>query len=152
MEETLEQQVNFSELAGEIVAAYVSNNSIPVTELPNLIRSVHDAVRGLASGVTPPVAAVQSQVEKPTPAQIRKSVQHDGIISFIDGKTYKTLKRHLTSHDLDPRSYRERYGLPSDYPMTAPSYAEQRSALAKAIGLGRPGAMAANTSKGRKRA
>jgi len=152
MEETSDQQTNFSELAGDIVAAYVSNNSVPVAELPNLIRSVHDAVRGLATGTTPSAVVIERQVVKPTPAQIRKSIQHDGIVSFIDGKTYKTLKRHLTSHDLDPRSYRERYGLPADYPMTAPSYAEQRSALAKAIGLGRPGAMAANASTGRKRA
>jgi predicted transcriptional regulator len=82
------------------------------------------------------------EVEKPTPAQIRKSVRHDGIVSFIDGKTYKTLKRHLSANGLDPYSYRERYGLPADYPMIAPSYAEQRSAIAKAIGLGQPGAIA----------
>jgi predicted transcriptional regulator len=61
-------------------------------------------------------------------------------VSFIDGKTYKTLKRHLAAHGLDPHSYRERYGLPADYPMVAPSYAEKRSALAKSIGLGVPGA------------
>ncbi|MCJ2101238.1 MucR family transcriptional regulator, partial [Methylobacterium sp. E-046] len=77
------------------------------------------------------------------------SVRPDGIVSFIDGKTYKTLKRHLTSHGLDPKSYRDRYGLPSDYPMVAPSYAEQRSALAKAIGLGQPGAMAERERKGK---
>ena len=82
------------------------------------------------------------EVEKPSPAQIRKSVRHDGIVSFIDGKTYKTLKRHLTSHGLDPRSYRDRYGLPADYPMVAPGYAERRSALAKAIGLGSAGGRA----------
>ena len=84
-------------------------------------------------------AAPHGDVEKPSPAQIRKSVRPDGIVSFIDGKTYKTLKRHLTSHGLDPRSYRERYGLPADYPMVAPSYAEKRSQLAKQIGLGVPG-------------
>ncbi|TXN57906.1 MucR family transcriptional regulator, partial [Methylobacterium sp. WL18] len=90
--------------------------------------------------------------DKPSAAQIRKSVQHDGIVSFIDGKTYKTLKRHLTANGLSPQSYRERYGLPTDYPMVAPSYAEQRSALAKAIGLGQPGAMADRERKGRKAA
>ncbi len=63
-------------------------------------------------------------------------------MSFLDGRSYKTLKRHLTSHGLDPRAYRDRYGLPSDYPMVAPAYAEQRSALAKAIGLGVPGGQA----------
>ena len=135
-EETFGRAPNFTELAGEIVAAYVSNNPVPVSELPNLIQSVHNAVAGLASGSVPGTAASADDVEKPTSAQIRKSVRDDGIVSFIDGKTYKTLKRHLTSHGLDPRGYRERFGLPADYPMTAPSYAAQRSALAKAIGLG----------------
>ena len=81
-----------------------------------------------------------SGAEMPSAAQIRKSINPDGIVSFIDGKTYKTLKRHLTSRGLDPKSYRARYGLPADYPMVAPSYAAQRSALAKTIGLGVPGA------------
>lgn len=144
---------NFRELAaGDIVAAYVSNNSVPSSELPNLIRSVHDAVRGLTSGSTVNEIAASDDVEKPNAAQIRKSVHPDGIVSFIDGKTYKTLKRHLTSHGLDPRSYRDRYGLPADYPMVAPSYAERRSALAKAIGLGQPGAMAERQPKGSRRA
>jgi predicted transcriptional regulator len=97
-------------------------------------------------------AAPDVKVEKPNLAQIRKLVRDDGIVSFIDGKSYKTLRRHLTRHGLDPREYRERYGLPADYPMTAPSYAAQRSALAKAIGLGQPGAMAAAGRKGRKTA
>jgi predicted transcriptional regulator len=144
---------NFRELAaGDIVAAYVSNNSVPSSELPNLIRSVHDAVRGLTSGSTVNEIAASDDVEKPNAAQIRKLVHPDGIVSFIDGKTYKTLKRHLTSHGLDPRSYRDRYGLPADYPMVAPSYAERRSALAKAIGLGQPGAMAERQPKGSRRA
>jgi predicted transcriptional regulator len=97
-------------------------------------------------------AAPDVRVKNPNPAQTRKSVRPDGIVSFIDGKTYKTLKRHLSSHGLDPRSYRDRYGLPAGYPMTAPSYAAQRSALAKAIGLGQPGAMAAGGRKGHKAA
>ncbi|MDP4003726.1 MucR family transcriptional regulator [Methylobacterium sp. NEAU K] len=146
--------LDFIELAGDIIAAYVSNNPVPASELPALIARVHGAIAGLASGapILETGAAPRAAVEKPGPAQIRKSVQHDGLVSFIDGKTYKTLKRHLTSHGLDPRSYRERYGLPADYPMVAPSYAEQRSALAKAIGLGQPGAMAERERKGRKAA
>ena len=83
-----------------------------------------------------PAEPARVELEKPTPAQIRKSITHDGLVSFVDGKTYKTLKRHLTGAGLDPASYRQRYGLPSDYPMTAPSYSEQRSALAKSLGLG----------------
>ena len=78
----------------------------------------------------------QAEIEKPGAAQVRKSVRQDGIVSFIDGKTYKTLKRHLTSHGLDPRAYRDRYGLPADYPMVAPNYAAARSHLAKQMGLG----------------
>jgi predicted transcriptional regulator len=127
-------------LAAQIVSAYVSNNPVPPAELPPLIARVHGAVVGLSAGGSADAVISRDDVEKPTPAQIRKSLWDDGITSFIDGKTYKTLKRHLTSHGLDPKSYRERYGLPADYPMVAPSYAAQRSALAKAIGLGAPGA------------
>ena len=140
-----------TELAGEIVAAYVANNSIPASELPSLIRNVHGAVSGLASGNKLGAATASVDVAKPSPTEIRKSVRPDGIVSFIDGKAYKTLKRHLTTRGFDPRGYRDRYGLPADYPMVAPSYAAQRSALAKAIGLGRPGAMAKNASKGRRK-
>jgi predicted transcriptional regulator len=151
-EETQSLGLDFTELAAEIVSAYVSNNPVPPAELPALIAKVHGAVSGLASAGGSEAAAQATEVEKPSPAQIRKSVRDDGIVSFIDGKTYKTLKRHLSANGLDPRSYRDRYGLPADYPMVAPSYAEQRSALAKAIGLGQPGAMAARERKGRKAA
>ncbi|SFM61356.1 MucR family transcriptional regulator [Methylobacterium pseudosasicola] len=133
---------DFIELTGEIVAAYVSSNSIPVSDLPSLIRSVHDAIAMVTSGSASTNADTREAVDKPGPTQIRKSVQRDGIVSFIDGKAYKTLKRHLTANGFSPQSYRERYDLPSDYPMVAPSYAEHRSALAKAIGLGVPGARA----------
>ena len=135
----------FAVITAELVAAYVSNNPVPAAELPALIARVHGAVSGLASGTLTAEtgATAQAEIDRPSAAQIRKSVRPDGIVSFIDGKTYKTLKRHLTSHGLDPRSYREQYGLPADYPMVAPAYAEQRSALAKAIGLGVPGRRAA---------
>ena len=133
MNENIEaQQDNRIELTADIVAAYVSNNSLPVGGLADLIASVHGGLTGLLT----PAAPVQVEAEKPTAAQIRKSVTHDGLVSFLDGKTYKTLKRHLTGAGLDPSSYRQRYGLPNDYPMTAPSYSEQRSALAKSLGLG----------------
>ena len=143
---------NYAELAGELVAAYVSNNPVPPSELPKLIQTVHSAVIGLVSGAGSSATTKADDAKKPTAAQIRKSVRDDGIVSFIDGKSYKTLKRHLSSHGLDPRSYRDRYGLPADYPMVAPSYAAQRSALARAVGLGRPGAMAEAASKGRRKA
>ncbi|MCJ2061120.1 MucR family transcriptional regulator [Methylobacterium sp. J-088] len=139
------------ELAGDIVAAYVANNSVPASELPNLIHSVYTAIGALTAGSTS-ITSAEPVIDRPSALQIRKSVQADGIVSFIDGKTYKTLKRHLTKHGLDPKAYRERYGLPADYPLVAPSYAEKRSALAKAIGLGQPGAMAKRLPKGRRRA
>ena len=133
MDENFEAQPdNHIELTADIVAAYVSNNSLPVGGLADLIASVHGGLTGLRA----PTEPAQIEVEKPTAAQIRKSVTHDGLVSFVDGKTYKTLKRHLTGAGLDPASYRQRYGLPNDYPMTAPSYSEQRSALAKSLGLG----------------
>ena len=134
-----ESNAELAVLVGDVVAAYVSNNPVPPAALPELIASVHRALVNLGRNLPTELAPV---VEQPTAAQIRKSVQQDGIVSFIDGRTYKTLKRHLTAHGLTPERYRERYSLPADYPMTAPGYAAQRSALAKAIGLGVPGARA----------
>ncbi|WCS28287.1 MucR family transcriptional regulator [Methylobacterium sp. NMS14P] len=117
---------------------------MPASELPALITRVHGAIVALTSGTPARELDTVSRTAayRPGTAQIRKSVRPDGIVSFIDGKTYKTLKRHLTSHGLDPHSYRERYGLPADYPMVASNYAERRSALAREIGLGRLGAIA----------
>lgn len=126
---------NLPLFANDIVSAYVSNNNVPVTELPALIASVYAALTGLRQGAGSDAAA-EPEVAKPTPAQIRKSIRPDALISFIDGKPYKTLKRHLTGHGLTPDSYRVQFGLPSDYPMVAPSYSAQRSALAKNLGLG----------------
>jgi predicted transcriptional regulator len=130
-----------TDLVSKLVTAYVSNNSVPAPDLPSLIRSIHASVVELTSGARSAQIPVE-QVEKPTAAKIRKSVGSDGIVSFIDGRPYKVLKRHLTTHGLDPRRYRERFGLPADYPMVAPSYAARRSEIAKEIGLGTPGAMA----------
>lgn len=118
-------RADYVELAADIVSAYVSNNSVPIAELGNLLSSVHAALSGIAGGET--AQPKEESIGKPTPAQIRKSTTHDGLISFVDGKTYKTLKRHLTGAGLDPTSYRQRYGLPSDYPMTAPSYSAQKA-------------------------
>lgn len=132
----------------DVISAYVANNPLPAAELPGLIGSVHAALKRLAEADTVDGSSKAAEkVQKPTNAEIRKSIGRDGLVSFIDGKVYKTLKRHLSSHGLDPESYRERFGLPSDYPMVAPSYAARRSALAKEIGLGRPGALAARQAK-----
>jgi predicted transcriptional regulator len=125
----------FLDLAGEVVSAYVANNPVPASELPGLIATLHSALQGLATGA-PQATREQPEVRKATPSQIRQSITPDALISFVDGKPYKTLKRHLTSHGLHPGSYRQRYGLPKDYPMVAVNYGARRSALAKAIGLG----------------
>ena len=125
------QSPNFMELAADLVSAYVSNNNVPLSELPNAIASVYAALSGLGKEET-----VEPAFEKPTPAQIKKSITPDALISFVDGKRYKTLKRHLTKSGLTMESYRARYGLPSDYPSTAASYSAQRSELARSLGLG----------------
>lgn len=120
------------ELAVDIVAAYVSNNSVPPSDLPGLIGGIHAALNDL----TTQSRAANASVEKLSPTQIRRSVTHDHIVSFEDGKPYKTLRRHLTLRGLTPEAYREKWGLPRDYPMTAASYSAQRSELARALGLG----------------
>jgi predicted transcriptional regulator len=121
------------ELAAEIVSAFVSNNSVPVTELPALISNVHAALTNVASGST------QQPAEEPkAPAvPIKKSVQPDYIVCLDDGKRFKSLKRHLrTTYNLTPDQYRAKWGLAHDYPMVAPNYAEARSRLAREMGLG----------------
>jgi predicted transcriptional regulator len=119
----------------DLVSAYVSNNHVAPGDLPALIASVHTAMSSLG-GDSLASQAAEVAVEKLTSSQIRKSVTPDAIISFLDGKPYKTLKRHLTKHGLDPNSYRAKYGLPADYPMVAATYSETRSSLARSLGLG----------------
>ena len=115
----------------DIVAAHVSNNNVGVDEVPALIQNVYGALASLG-------AAPQAEV-KPEPAvSVRSSVKNDHIVCLEDGKKMKMLKRHLmTDHGLTPAEYRTRWGLPADYPMVAPDYAEKRRVLAKQIGLGR---------------
>ncbi len=137
-------QPDLTELSAEIVSAYVANNSVPVADLAALIASVHAALDGLLR----PAEVQAAGPDKATPAQIRKSITPDALISFIDGKPYKTLKRHLTKHGLDLAAYRERYGLPADYPSTSVNYSAARSTLARTLGLGRkPGGAAARTEE-----
>ncbi|ANY85219.1 MucR family transcriptional regulator (plasmid) [Microvirga ossetica] len=120
---------NYIELAADIVSAFVSNNSVPIADLPSLIGNVHSALQN---------AGQPNQEEaKPTPAvSIRKSITPDYLISLEDGKQYKSLKRHLTKLRLTPEAYREKWDLPRDYPMVAATYAAKRSEMAKSIGLG----------------
>jgi predicted transcriptional regulator len=123
---------NHLDLTTSVVAAYVENNAIAASELPALIKSVHAALGSLGAEAPEP-----DSVAKPTPSEIRRSVRPDALVSFEDGKSYKTLKRHLNTVGLTPGAYRTKWGLPGDYPMTAPNYSAARSALAKAAGLGR---------------
>src|SRR3954447_23035362 len=134
----------YIELAADIVSAYVSNNSLPTSELPALLGSIHAALTATAVG----------QVEEPkialTPAvSIKKSVTPDYLVCLDDGKKFKSLKRHLrTTYDMTPEQYRAKWDLPRDYPMVAPNYAKARSELAKTMGLGqqRAAAKTARTS------
>ncbi|WP_082476482.1 MucR family transcriptional regulator [Methylobacterium sp. Leaf99] len=128
------QQADFLELSADIVAAYVSNNSLPPTDIGMLLAGVYAAIKGLAKGGS--AAPEEDNIAKATPAQIKKSITPDGLISFEDGKSYKTMRRHLTLRGLTPEGYRAKYGLPADYPMVAPSYSAARSAIAHSFGLG----------------
>ncbi len=124
-----ENDTSSLELVSTIVSAYVSNNSLPSGELPDLITTVHKAVQN-------PDQAAASTPEPAVP--IKKSIRPDYVVCLEDGKKLKMLKRHLrTSYNMSPDEYRQKWGLASDYPMVAPKYAARRSELAKKIGLGR---------------
>lgn len=118
------------DLTTTVVAAHVGNNAVASEDLPKIIKEVYDALANVADsgGVEP----------RPTPAvPVKRSIFPDYIVCLEDGKRLKMLKRHLKTHyDLTPEQYREKWGLPADYPMVAPNYAKQRSQLAKKIGLG----------------
>jgi predicted transcriptional regulator len=132
MSDTTSSNSNFIELAADIVSAYVSNNSVPASDLPTLINDVHSALVRVMSG------AVVAPVETPKPAvPAKKSVTNEFIVCLEDGRKFKSLKRHLrTQYNMSPDEYREKWGLPPDYPMVAPNYAKARSNLAKQMGLG----------------
>ena len=138
------------DLAADIVKSFVSNNSVPRGELAALIEAVHAAVKRLAG----PSEAAAAVSEPPTPAvSVRKSVTPDYLICLDDGRQFKSLRRHLATLGMTPEQYRAKWSLPSDYPMVAPNYAAQRSALAKSLGLGqlrqRPVATATPPSSGK---
>ena len=113
----------------EIVAAYVAKNHTPRSDVAALIVLISDAVRRLYA---PP--QIEAKRSLPSKDEIRRSVSQDFITSFIDGKRYKSIKRHLRTHGLDPAGYRSRYGLPVDYPMVAPTYSARRSEISRGLG------------------
>src|ERR671916_3487133 len=121
---------DFTALTAEVVSAYVARNALPPADIPDLIASVHRALQGLSA---PPQAKPE---KREPPVSIRKSITPEFLISMEDGRRYKTLRRHLSGRGLTPEQYREKWGLPTSYPMVAPNYAKQRSELAKTLGLG----------------
>src|SRR3954465_11175913 len=131
MAEMNDTQDTLLTLTADIVAAHVSNNSVAVNDLPNLIQNVHSALSGISGASAAPEPRHEPKVS------IRSSVKPDYIVCLEDGKRLKMLKRHLMTHyNLTPAQYRQKWGLSADYPMVAPNYAEQRRTLAKSIGLG----------------
>jgi predicted transcriptional regulator len=150
MTEELEAKSAFIELTADVVSAYVANNPVPANELPALIQQIHQTLASLGSNGS----STEPAGEKQTPAvPIKKSVTPDYIISLEDGRRFKSLKRYLrTSHGMTPNDYRIKWNLPADYPMVAPNYAAQRSALAKTMGLGRKAAPVAPGKPARKKA
>lgn len=140
---TDQPQSGLTELTVDLLAAFVSNNTVGAKDLPELIASTHAALAALETDEGGKAEAGQgAEPEYPPAVSIRKSLgKRDQIISMIDGKPYKTLKRHLSRHGLTPAEYRVRYNLPADYPMVAPAYSEQRREVAKRLGLGRKAGM-----------
>jgi predicted transcriptional regulator len=122
----------FIELTASIVSAYVSNNSVPSADLPALIGQVHSALTRVSAGHG------DAAIEPPKPAiSLKRSITPDYLVCLEDGKKFKSLKRHLrTQYNMTPEQYRDKWGLPPDYPMVAPNYAAARSSLAKQMGLG----------------
>jgi len=129
-------------LTADIVAAHVSNNSVAVSDLPQLISNVHGALATLTGTSAPP------EIRQKPKVSVRSSIKPDYIVCLEDGKRLKMLKRHLkTDHQMTPEQYRQKWGLNSDYPMVAPNYAEQRRTLAKSIGLGTKGRKSTKAKK-----
>jgi predicted transcriptional regulator len=138
MESTSEDRL--TQQTVDVVSAYVANNNVRTEDLANLINTVRAALSNSGATAAAP--------EKPqAPMSWKKAIKPDGIVSFEDGKSYKSMKRHLTRHGLTPQQYREKWGLPKDFPMVAPNYAAARSELARKLGLGTKG-QAARKSKG----
>jgi predicted transcriptional regulator len=127
-------------LTADVVGSYVSNNSVAAADLPALIQSIYSTLSSVGAAPVAPVEELKPAVS------VKKSVTPDYIVCLEDGKQFKSLKRHLrTAYDMTPEEYRTKWGLPNDYPMVAPSYAQARSALAKKMGLGQQRSAAKKT-------
>ena len=128
---------HLAEITAEVVSAYVANNTLPASELPALVTDIHATLSGLVGKSNPSGGAAEKEKQKPA-VSIKKSITPDYLICLENGQKFKSLKKHLRAqYDMSPEDYRRKWGLPSDYPMVAPAYAERRSDLAKKLGLGR---------------
>lgn len=151
-----EKAQSLRDLVAEVSAAYFANSHVSVAEIGTVIAQIAQSLGaiGEASARQLPEPRETAPEPKLTPAQIRRSVTPDAIVSFEDGRPYKTLRRHLSVRGLTSEQYREKWGLPKDYPMVAPSYSARRSEMARQLGLGShgPSAAAAPTRTGRRHA
>jgi predicted transcriptional regulator len=126
------------ELVSNVAAAYFSNSSVSPADIPSVLAQIADSLGAIGEPAhAKPAAAPAQQRARPTAAEIRNSIQPDGLVSFEDGRAYKTLRRHLNKLGLTPNQYREKWGLPHDYPLVAPNLSELRSAMARQKQLGR---------------
>jgi predicted transcriptional regulator len=140
---TIDDKADIFEMTADIVAAYVSNNSIAATDLPALIQNVHKAL----SGVNLPPEPVEVAAKEPA-VSLKRSITPDYLVCLEDGRKFKSLKRHLrTKYNMSPEDYRAKWGLSKDYPMVAPNYAKARSDLAKQMGLGQGGRQAPRSGR-----
>ncbi len=131
----MEDKSELIEMTADIVAAYVGANSVPASDLPSLIQSVHRALTGVAGG-----SDVAEAAPREPAVPVKKSITPEHLVCLEDGRKFKSLKRHLrTKYNMSPEDYRAKWGLPKDYPMVAPNYAKARSELAKQMGLGQGG-------------
>src|SRR4051812_42794244 len=139
----MEDQSDLIEMTAGIVSAYVGNNMVAPADLPALIKQVHSALATVGAPAAEPAPA-----PKEPAVPVKKSITADFLVCLEDGRKFKSLKRHLrTKYDMTPEEYRAKWGLPKDYPMVAPNYAEARSNLAKQMGLGQGGRKPARKSK-----
>ena len=134
-----EEISDLRELVATVAAAYFSNSHVTPGDIPTVIGQIASSLASVSDGAPEPEPEPEPAKRKLTPAQIRKSITPAALISFEDGRPYKTLRRHLTVRGLSPEEYREKWSLPRDYPMVSADYSSSRSALAKSLGLGQKG-------------
>ena len=131
----MSDDIDLRKIVADVAAAYFSNSHVTPSEIPTVINHITSSLASIGGAPAEPAAEVVEQ-PKLTPAQVRKSITRESLISFEDNKPYKTLRRHLAAKGLTPEEYRSKWNLPADYPMVAPGYSEARSNMAKALGLG----------------